>query len=54
MQKEAVIHDARMHSDMRHMFINHHTFAFDTVFGDRASNDEVRTARSSVRVTLCR
>lgn len=35
------------------MFINHHTFAFDTVFGDGASNDEVCTARFSVLVTLC-
>ena len=32
--REVVIHDARMHSDMRHMFINHHSFGFDAVFGE--------------------
>lgn len=38
---EVVIHDARMHSDMRNMFINHHAFAFDAVFGEAAENEEV-------------
>ena len=36
-----VVHDARMHSDMRHMFINHNTFSFDAVFGEAASNRQV-------------
>ena len=35
------MHDARMHSDMLRMFINHHTFAFDAVFGEAASNQAV-------------
>ena len=39
--KRVVIHDARMHADMRHMFLNHHDFAFDDVFGDNADNDAV-------------
>jgi len=30
-----------MHSDMVHMFINHHTFSFDAVFGEAASNRQV-------------
>ena len=37
--KQIVIHDARMHADMRHMFLNHHDFTFDDVFGDNADND---------------
>ena len=36
-----VIHDARMHADMRHMFLNHQDFAFDDVFDDIADNDAV-------------
>jgi kinesin family protein 2/24 len=38
---QVVVHDARMHSDMRHMFINHHSFSFDAVFGEAASNHAV-------------
>ena len=38
---QVVVHDARMHSDMVHMFINHHTFSFDAVFGEAASNRQV-------------
>ena len=38
---QVIVHDARMHPDMRHMFINHHTFAFDVVFGEAASNRQV-------------
>ena len=36
-----MIHDARMHADMRHMFLNHQDFAFDDVFDDNADNDAV-------------
>lgn len=36
-----VIHDARMHTDMKRQFINHHTFEFDKVFNERSSNDDV-------------
>ena len=39
--KRVVIHDARMHVDMRHLFLNHHNFAFDDAFGDNAANDAV-------------
>ena len=39
--KRVVIHDARMHADMRHMFLNHQDFAFDDVFDDNADNDAV-------------
>jgi hypothetical protein len=38
---EVVIHDGRMHADMIHMFMNHHYFDFDAVFGEKASNAQV-------------
>jgi kinesin family protein 2/24 len=38
---QVVVHDARLHSDMVHMFINHHAFTFDAVFGEAASNHHV-------------
>ena len=31
---EVLIHDARMHADMKRMFLNHHAFGFDAVFGE--------------------
>ena len=34
-----VIHDARMHADMRRMLLSHQDFAFDDVFEDNADND---------------
>jgi kinesin family protein 2/24 len=40
-QSAVAIHDARMHSDMRKMFLNHHEFDFDGVFGEGANNDQV-------------
>jgi hypothetical protein len=33
-----VIHDARMHTDMKRQMLNHHKFQFDRVFNDRADN----------------
>lgn len=39
--KRIVIHDARMHTDMKRQFINHHTFDFDRVFNERSTNDDV-------------
>ena len=36
-----VVHDARMHPDMKKMFINHHSFSFDAVFGEATSNRSV-------------
>jgi kinesin family member 2/24 len=44
---QVIVHDARMHPDMRHMFINHHTFAFDAVFGEAASNRQVYAETAS-------
>ena len=35
------IHDARMQADMRRMFMNHHEFGYNAVFGDQADNDQV-------------
>lgn len=49
-----VVHDARMHPDMRNMFMNHHDFAFDETFGETCNNDDVYmgTARELVQATL--
>lgn len=35
------IHDARMHTDMKRQFINHHEFQFDRVFNENISNATV-------------
>jgi hypothetical protein len=35
------VHDARMHPDFVRMFVDHHLFDFDAVFGEDASNDRV-------------
>lgn len=45
-----VVHDARMHPDMRHTFMNHHDFAFDEAFSEKVGNEEVyaRTARDAI------
>ena len=37
----AVIHDGRMHTDMRRQFMNHHQFLFDKVFDEKTSNNQV-------------
>jgi len=37
----AVIHDTRMHADMRRMLITNNAFAFDGVFDERSSNEKV-------------
>ena len=37
----AVIHDGRMHTDMRRQFMNHHQFLFDQVFDEKTNNDDV-------------
>ena len=39
--RSAVVHDARMHPDMKRMFMHHHEFAFDHVFDEKVSNDHV-------------
>ena len=36
-----VVHDARMHPDCAHLFINHHTFGFDRVFDEHMSSSDV-------------
>lgn len=36
-----VVHDARMHANMTKMFMTHHAFSFDGVFGGAATNDQV-------------
>jgi hypothetical protein len=35
------VHDCRMESDMVHMFISTHSFPFDKVFSEVASNQDV-------------
>ena len=37
-----IIHDARMHSDMKRMYLDHHNFVFHKVFDEKAENDEVK------------
>ena len=37
----AVVHDGRMHSDMRRHFMDHHKFSFDNIFDEKTSNEEV-------------
>ena len=39
--QKVVIHDARMHTDMKRMFINNHEFRFDRVFDDNTKNLDV-------------
>eukprot|EP00929_Paragymnodinium_shiwhaense_P024340 TRINITY_DN15006_c0_g1_i4.p1 TRINITY_DN15006_c0_g1~~TRINITY_DN15006_c0_g1_i4.p1 ORF type:complete len:910 (-),score=161.76 TRINITY_DN15006_c0_g1_i4:216-2945(-) len=49
-----LVHDARMHADMKNMFMNHHDFLFDEVFDERANNDMVYagTVQDLVKLTL--
>ena len=39
--RRVVVHDARMHADMRRMLMNHHAFDFDRVFSERDNNEAV-------------
>lgn len=39
--KLVAVHDARMHSDMRHMLMHHHEFDFDRVFSEGEGNEAV-------------
>jgi len=41
--RRVVVHDARMHPDMIHMFMNHHDFVFDEAFDESADNTSVYT-----------
>lgn len=36
-----IVHDARMHNDMKRQMMNHHEFDFDKVFHEKAANEEV-------------
>mmetsp|Transcript_3273 Transcript_3273/g.5269 ORF Transcript_3273/g.5269 Transcript_3273/m.5269 type:complete len:477 (+) Transcript_3273:24-1454(+) len=38
---KVVIHDARMHSDMKRMYLDHYSFPFDYVFSEGAENERV-------------
>eukprot|EP01032_Pedospumella_encystans_P030553 gene30553-34487_t len=48
-----VIHDARMHNDMKRQIMNHHEFQFDRTFNENAKNDEVynESAKSLVNIS---
>lgn len=52
--KTIVIHDARMHADMKRQIMNHYSFEFDTVFSEAMSNEYVyeHSAKSLVDITL--
>jgi hypothetical protein len=39
--KKVIIHDARMHSDMKRQFMNNHEFDFDVAFDETSDNEEV-------------
>ena len=41
--RKIIVHDARMHADMRRMMLNNHTFAFDGVFDEHSTNQVVYT-----------
>lgn len=47
-----IIHDARMHSDMKRQILNHHEFEFDYVFSDQVNNSTVyqQSARPLVEI----
>lgn len=36
-----IVHDARMHIDMKKQMLNHHEFQFDYVFNERSTNQTV-------------
>lgn len=45
-----VIHDARMHSDMKRMLLNSYHFNFDKVFSEKAKNEDVYDDACSANV----
>jgi kinesin family protein 2/24 len=51
-QKTIIVHDCRMHTDMKRQFINHHEFQFDYAFGETSSNQNVYefTAKPLVQI----
>ena len=40
-KKSIIIHDCKMHSDMKRMFLNNHEFIFDEIFDDKCNNTKV-------------
>ena len=50
--RNIVIHDARMHTDMKKQFLNHHKFQFDHVFNDRIDNLSVYTITTAPLVKI--
>lgn len=40
-ERRIVVHDARMHVDMKRQYLHHHEFTFDSVFDENASNSSV-------------
>lgn len=51
---KVVVHDARMHNDMKRQLINHHEFTFDKVFHEKTSNEVVyeQAARPLVNIAV--
>ncbi|CAM9428707.1 unnamed protein product, partial [Chrysoparadoxa australica] len=54
LEGEAVVHNCKMHPNMRGRAIHHHSFLYDGVLGEDATNDEVygKTAAGLVASTL--
>jgi len=42
-KKSIAVHDCRMHADMKKMLMTNHVFAFDGIFDEHASNEQVYT-----------
>lgn len=49
---KVVIHDARMETDMRRQFMNHHEFTFDRVFNENVSNEAVYDSTTATLVKM--
>jgi kinesin family protein 2/24 len=50
--KKVVVHDARMHIDMKRQFLNHHEFVFDRVFDEKTNNDKIYSFTASPLVDI--
>lgn len=46
-KKKIVVHDARMHIDMKKQYLHHHEFSFDNVFDQNVSNKDVYNATAN-------
>jgi hypothetical protein len=47
-----IVHDARMHNDMKRQLMNHHEFQFDQVFHEKANNELVYAGTTRPLVEL--